>query len=126
MTTTPTKARKTAPRKATKAAWSPARPGDTPGQIPPGQDDPNAVPAQDSGPVPMVAGTFAIYQAPDGGMVLVMDVSGGSETGEGRLPTGPNRMKVPAPIVRAALAMAKSGKKPGLGTLRSLISRTDG
>jgi hypothetical protein len=34
-------------------------------------------PASDDGPRPLIAGTFAVYEAPDGGYVLVTDTPRG-------------------------------------------------
>jgi hypothetical protein len=49
-------------------------------------------------PTPLIAGTFAIYQRPDGGLELVTDV-------EGR---GTERRTVPAAVVK----MAAGGSGP--------------
>lgn len=63
-----------------------------------------AVPeAPPAAPAPLIAGTFAIYARPDGGMELVTDVQG----------RGVERRTVPAAIIK----MVASGKGPVAGLL---------
>jgi hypothetical protein len=84
--------------------WRPAQPDDTPGQAQPDQGQ------QPDPPTALVEGYVAIYETPDGGMVLAMNILGGSDVASGRLALGVHRMKVPAGIVRMIMAFAKGDK----------------
>ena len=59
-------------------------------------------------PAPLIAGTFAIYPRPDGGLELVTDVQG----------RGVESRTVPAAIVK----MVSSGKGPVAGLLGRMFS----
>jgi len=67
-------------------------------------------------PVPLLAGTFALYEAPSGALVLVTDTP----------QHGVVRRHLPAAVVKAGMVLAGGGKMPKggpAGLLRGLISR---
>jgi len=69
----------------------------------------HGVTAEPAAPTPAVAGTFAIYQDSDGGLVLVADIVG----------RGPVRRKVPA-----AMVQMMTGERGGV--VGKLLRRTFG
>jgi len=71
----------------------------TPDPAPEPEPAPEPIPEPPAGPAPIVAGTFAVYADPSGGMVLVTDVAG----------RGIERRAVPATIVR----LVTHGDMPG-------------
>lgn len=62
-------------------------------------------------PVPIAAGTFAVYPMADGGLMFVTDCAEG-------LLAGTHRNRLPPAMIRAATALASGGGK--LGALKAL------
>jgi hypothetical protein len=56
-------------------------------------------------PTPFLAGTFALYKAPDGSVMGVFDIAPESLVGE----PGIHRQRIPAGILRAASTMLRGG-----------------
>jgi hypothetical protein len=73
-------------------------------------------------PVPLMAGTFALYLSPDGSLMLVTQIPDGPWSADPRTAgvVGTKHTRVPAGVIRAMSALASGSK---LGVVRAMLGR---